>query len=42
MRKSLALSESTTAPNDNETSNSNLPNQYASVKNVAKEEDVIK
>jgi hypothetical protein len=42
MRKSLALSKSTSVPNDKETSNSNMPNQYARVKNVAKGEDVIK
>jgi hypothetical protein len=28
--------------NDKETNNSNMPNQYARVKNVAKGEDVIK
>jgi hypothetical protein len=42
---SLALSKSTTVSNDKDTNNSNLPNQYARVKNVAKErkgEDVIK
>jgi hypothetical protein len=42
MKKSLALSKSTAIPNDKETNNSNMPNQYARVKNVAKEEDVIK
>jgi hypothetical protein len=36
MKKSLALSKSTAVPNDKETSNSNMPNQYARVKNVAK------
>jgi hypothetical protein len=41
MNKSLALSKSTALPNDKETNNSNLPNQYARVKNVAKGEDVI-
>jgi hypothetical protein len=40
MKKSLALSKSIAAPNDKETSNSNLPNQYARVKNVAKGENV--
>jgi hypothetical protein len=42
MKKSLALSKSTAIPNDKDTNNSNLPNQYARVKNVAKGEDVIK
>jgi hypothetical protein len=42
MKKSLALSKSTSALNDKDTNNSNLPNQYARVKNVAKGEDVIK
>jgi hypothetical protein len=42
MKKTLALSKSTAVPNDKETNNSNLPNQYARVKNVAKGEDVIK
>jgi hypothetical protein len=42
MKKSLALSKSTAVPNDKDTNNSNLPNQYARVKNVAKGEDVIK
>jgi hypothetical protein len=42
MKKSLALSKSTAVPNDKDTNNSNLPNQYARVKNVAKREDVIK
>jgi hypothetical protein len=42
MKKSLALSKSTAVPNDKETNNSNLPNEYARVKNVAKGEDVIK
>jgi hypothetical protein len=41
MKKSLALSKSTTVPSDKETNNSNSPNQYARVKNVAKGEDVI-
>jgi hypothetical protein len=42
MKKSLALSKSTAVPNDKNTNNSNLPNQYARVKNVAKGEDAIK
>jgi hypothetical protein len=42
MKKSLALSKSTVVPNDKETNNSNMPYQYARVKNVAKGEDVIK
>jgi hypothetical protein len=42
MKKSLALSKSTAVPNDKETNNSNMPNQYAWLKNVAKVEDVIK
>jgi hypothetical protein len=45
MKKSLALSKSTALPNDKEISNANKPNQYARVKNVAKEkkgEDIIK
>jgi hypothetical protein len=45
MKKSLALSKSTAIPNDKEINNSNMPNQYARVKNVAqkrKGEDVSK
>jgi hypothetical protein len=42
MMKSLALSKSITSSNDKETNNSNSPNQYARVKNIAKGEDVIK
>jgi hypothetical protein len=42
MKKSLALSKSTAVPNDKDTNNSNMPNQYARVNNVAKGEDVIK
>jgi hypothetical protein len=42
MKKSLALSKSTALPNDKDTNNSNIPNQYARVKNVTKGEDVIK
>jgi hypothetical protein len=42
MKKSLALSKSIAVSNDKETSDSNMPNQYSRVKNVAKEEDVIK
>jgi flagellum-specific peptidoglycan hydrolase FlgJ len=42
MKKSLALSKSTAVSNDKETSSSNMLNQYARVKNIAKGEDVIK
>jgi hypothetical protein len=35
-------SKSTAVSNDKETNNSNTPNHYARVKNVAKGEDVIK
>jgi hypothetical protein len=42
MKKSLALSKSTAIPNDKETINSNMPNQYARVKIIAKGEDEIK
>jgi hypothetical protein len=42
MKNSLVLSEFTAVPNDKNTNNSNIPNQYARVKNVAKGEDVIK
>jgi hypothetical protein len=42
IKKSLALSKSTAVPKDKDTNNSNLPNKYARVKNVAKGEDVIK
>jgi hypothetical protein len=42
MQKSLALSKSTALTNDKDTNNSNMPNQYVRVKNVAKVEDVIK
>jgi hypothetical protein len=42
MKKSLVLSKSTALLNDKDTNNSNLPNQYARVKNIAKGEDVIK
>jgi hypothetical protein len=42
VKKSLALSKSTAVPNDKETNNSHMPNQYARVKNVAKGEDAIK
>jgi hypothetical protein len=42
MNKSLALSKSTAVPNDKDTSNSNMPNQYTREKNIAKGEDVIK
>jgi hypothetical protein len=40
--KSLALSKSIAVNNGKETGNSNMSNQYARVKNVAKGEDVIK
>jgi hypothetical protein len=42
MNESLAFRKSTALPNDKETSNAHMPNQYARVKNVAKGEDVIK
>jgi hypothetical protein len=42
MKKSLPLSKSAAVPNDKQTNNANMPNQYARVKNVAKGEDVIK
>jgi hypothetical protein len=42
MKKSLALSKSISVSNDDETSNADMPNQYAKVKNVAKGEDVVK
>jgi hypothetical protein len=42
MKKSLVLTKSTAVSNDKETNNSNIPNQYTRVKNVAKGEDVIK
>jgi hypothetical protein len=42
MKKSLDLSKSTAVPNDKDTNNSDFPNQYARVKNIAKGEDVIK
>jgi hypothetical protein len=42
MKKLLALSKSTAIPNDKDTNNFNMPNQYARLKNVAKGEDVIK
>jgi hypothetical protein len=42
MTKSFALSKSTDVSNAKETSNFNIPNQYARVKNLAKGEDVIK
>jgi hypothetical protein len=42
MKKSVALSKSTAVSNDKEANNSNMPNQYARLKNVAKGEDVIK
>jgi hypothetical protein len=36
MKKSLVLGKSTAVSNDKETSNSNMQNQYARLKNVAK------
>jgi hypothetical protein len=42
MKKSSALSKSTAKTNETETNNSNMPNQYARVKNVARGEDLIK
>jgi hypothetical protein len=42
MEKSLALSKSIAVSNDKEASKSNKPNQSARVKNVAKEDGVIK
>jgi hypothetical protein len=42
MKKALNLSKSTAVSNDKEINNSNMPNQNARVKNVAKGEDVIK
>jgi hypothetical protein len=42
MMNSLALSKSTALPNDKETSNYNMLNQFVRVKNVEKGEDVIK
>jgi hypothetical protein len=41
MKNLLALSKSTAVPNDKQTSNAHMPNQYVRVKNVAKGEDVI-
>jgi hypothetical protein len=41
-KKSLALSKSISVPNDKESINSHVPNQYARVKNLTKGEDVIK
>jgi hypothetical protein len=42
IKRSLALSKSTAIPNEKDNNNSNMPNQYARVKNVATGEDVIK
>jgi hypothetical protein len=42
MKKSLALSKSTALSNNKDTNNSNMPNQYAKVKNLTKGEDIIK
>jgi hypothetical protein len=41
IKKSFAFSKSTAVPNDKDTNNSNIPNQYIRVKNVAKVEDEI-
>jgi hypothetical protein len=41
MKTSLVSSKSTALANDNDTNNSNMPNQYARVKTVAKGEDII-
>jgi hypothetical protein len=41
MKMSLALIKSTAVPNEKETRNSKMPNQYTRVKNVLKGEDVI-
>jgi hypothetical protein len=40
-KKSLALSKSTAIPNDKETNNSKMPNQFARVKNVVEGDIVI-
>jgi predicted solute-binding protein len=42
IKKSLALSKSTAVPNEKDTNNANMPNQYARVKNVTTGKDVIK
>jgi hypothetical protein len=42
MKKLFALRKSIDVSNDKETNNSNMPNQYARVKNIAKGEDAIK
>jgi hypothetical protein len=42
MKKPLALCKSTAVPDDKETNNFNMTNQYARVENVAKGEDIIK
>jgi hypothetical protein len=41
MKKSLALNKSITVSNDKESSNANIPNEDARVKNVAKGEELI-
>jgi hypothetical protein len=41
-KKSLTLSKSTALYNDKEANNSNMPKQYARVKNVVNGKDVIK
>jgi hypothetical protein len=42
MKKSLALSKYTAVPNGKEIRNSDMPNQFARVKNIAKGENEIK
>jgi hypothetical protein len=42
MMKSFALSKSIAVSNDRESSNANMSNQYARVKNVVKGKDAIK
>jgi hypothetical protein len=42
MKKLLSLSKTAVVSNDKETSNSQMPTQYARVKHVAKGEDIIK
>jgi hypothetical protein len=42
IKNSLALSKSTAVLNDKNINNSNMPNQYARVKNAVKGEDIIK
>jgi hypothetical protein len=42
MKKSLVSSKSTAVSNDKDTRNSNMPNQYTRVKNIAKGKKIIK